>query len=183
MSNIKKTEEKMKVALDHLRDELKKVRTGKASPAMVEDLGIEVYGTHMKLRDVASINTPEPRQILITPYDASNASAIGKSIERANLGFMPIVDGNAVRINIPSMDASIRKKMVETCHKKREEYKISIRNIRRDSNELARKEKTEGEISEDLLKKLEKEIQDLTDKYCKKGDDLSAEKEKEVSTI
>lgn len=183
MSNTKKTEEKMKLALDHLKDELKKVRTGKASGSMVEDLSIDVYGTHMKLRDVASINTPEPRQILITPYDANNASAIGKSIERANLGFMPIVDGNAVRINIPPMDASIRQEMVKICHKKREDCKISVRNIRREANELVRKQKADGEIGEDILKKSEKEIQELTDKYCKRADELSAEKEKEVSTI
>lgn len=181
MTNLKKTEEKMKAGLEHLRDELKKVRTGKASTSMVEDLTIEVYGTNMKLRDVASINTPESRQILITPYDATNSNAIGKSIQKA--GMNPIVDGNAVRINIPPMDATIRAEMVKICHKKREESKISLRNIRRESNELARKEKADGIIGEDILKKTEKEIQEMTDKFCKKADEIAAEKEKEVSTI
>lgn len=183
MSILDQTEKKMKAALDHLQDELKKIRTGQANPAMVENIQVEVYGSQMRLRDVASITTPEMRQILITPYDAHNASAIGKSIERANLGFMPIVDGNAVRINIPPMDESLRNEMVKLCHKKREESKISIRNVRREANEAVRKQKTSGDMSEDIMKKLEKNIQDLTDKYCKKADDLSASKEKEVSKI
>jgi ribosome recycling factor len=183
MSILDQTEKKMKQALDHLQDELKKIRTGQANPAMVENVQVEVYGSQMRLRDVASITTPESRQILITPYDANNSSSIGKSLERANLGFVPIVDGNAIRINIPPMDESIRNEMVKLCHKKREESKISIRNIRREANEAVRKQKSSGDMSEDIMKKLEKNIQELTDKYCKKADDLSASKEKEVSKI
>jgi len=183
MSTLDQTEGKMKAAIEHLKDELKKIRTGMANPAMVEDLPIDVYGTQMRLRDLASITTPEARQILITPFDVNNAEVIGKSIEKANLGFMPIVDSNAVRINIPPMDENIRNDMVKLCHKRREESKISIRNVRRDSNESVRKQKTDGDIGEDIMKKLEKDIQDLTDKFCKQADDLSAGKEKEVSTI
>jgi ribosome recycling factor len=183
MSTLGKTEEKMKAAIEHLQDELRKIRTGTANPGMVENVAVDVYGTHMKLRDLASINTPESRQILITPYDANNAALIGKSIEKANLGFMPIVDGKSVRINIPHMDETIRNEMVKICHKKREEAKISIRNVRRESNEMTRKQKADGDIPEDVMKKLEKDIQDLTDRYCKKADELSAKKEKEVSTI
>lgn len=183
MSILGKTEEKMKAAIEHLQEELRKIRTGTANPGMVENVTVDVYGTQMKLRDLASINTPEPRQILITPYDAANAAVIGKSIEKANLGFMPIVDGKSVRVNIPQMDESVRNEMVKLCHKRREDAKISIRNVRRESNELIRKQKADGEIGEDILKKLEKDIQDLTDKYCKKADEISAKKEKEVLTI
>jgi len=183
MSTLDQTEKNMKAAIEHLQDELKKIRTGKANPSMVEDVSIDVYGTHMRLRDLASITTPEARQILITPFDANNSDVIGKSIEKANLGFMPIVDGNAVRINIQPMDESVRNDMVKLCHKKREESKISIRNVRKDSNDSVKKQKADGDIGEDIMKKLEKDIQDLTDKFCKQADDISAAKEKEVSTI
>jgi len=183
MSILKKTEEKMQTALEHLRNELKKIRTGLASPAMVEDVSVDVYGTQMRLRDVASISCPETRQILVTPYDANNASVIGKGIEKANLGFMPIVDGNAVRINIPVMDASVRNEMVKLCHKRREEAKISIRNVRRESNDNVRKQKASGEMAEDLMKKFEKDIQELTDKFCSQADYITEQKEREVSTI
>ena len=180
---VDQTKEKMKGALEHLKDELKKIRTGHANPAMLDNVFVEVYGTSMRLKDVASITTPEPRQLLITPYDAKNTPSIGKSLQQANLGFVPIVEANIVRINIPPMDESLRKEMVKICHKKREEAKISIRNVRRESNELARKQKGEGIIPEDVMKKLEKDIQDLTDKYCKEADELTGKKEKEILTI
>jgi ribosome recycling factor len=150
---------------------------------MLDKIMVNTYGTLMKLRDIAGVTTPEARQILVTPYDASNVGPIGKAIEASNLGFRPIVEANVVRINIPQMDANLRAEMVKLCHKKREETKISIRNIRRDGNEAARKQESSGEISEDILKGLEKKIQELTDNYCKKADEISAIKEKEVSTI
>lgn len=183
MSILNQTEEKMKTAIEHLRDELKKIRTGSANPAMLEDVKIEVYGSMMKLRDIASITTPESRQLLVTPYDTNNTDVISKGIEKANLGFRPIAEGNMVRINIPQMDENVRQDMVKLCHKRREEGKISIRNIRRDSNETVRKQKADGDIGEDIEKKLEKDIQELTDKYCKQSDEVSLVKEKEVSTI
>src|ERR1700722_18285702 len=180
MSVVDQTKEKMKTAIEHLKDELKKIRTGHANPAMLDTVSVEVYGSQMRLRDVASITTPEPRQLLITPYDAKNSAAIGKSIEKANLGFMPIVEANVVRINIPPMDESVRKEMVKICNKKREEAKVSIRNVRQDGNKLARAQKSSGDIGEDIMKKLEKDIQELTDKFCKEVDELTAKKEKEV---
>ncbi len=183
MSLKNQTEDKMKAAIEHLKEELKKIRTGHANPGMVENILIEVYGAGMRLKEIASITTPESRQLLITPYDIKNASVIGKGIEKANMGFNPIVDGHYVRLNIPPMDKTIRQEMVKLCQKKREEAKISIRNERRAGNEALRKQKNEGLISEDIEKKLEKEIQELTDKYCKVSDDICAQKEKEVSTI
>ena len=180
---IKETKKKMDAALDHLKQELKNIRTGRANPGMLDNVMVEVYGTQMPLRDIANITAPEPRQLLITPYDAHNAGPISKGIERANLGIRPILDGNVVRMQIPPMDEAMRKEMVKLSHKRKEECKVSVRNVRRDSNEIARKQKTEGTIPEDLLKKLEKEIQELTDKYCKQADDLCAAKEKEIATI
>lgn len=174
---------KMAAAIEHLKNDLKNIRTGRANAGMVDSVTVEVYGSPMRLKELASVTTPEARQLLITPFDPQNTSAIGKAIERANLGFMPIVDGNLVRIKIPPMDESMRKEMVKQCHKKREESKVVIRNIRRDCNELVRKEKADGNIAEDMMKKLEKSIQELTDKYCREADEISQKKEVEVTTV
>ncbi len=183
MSVMDQTKIKMMAAIEHLKNELKSIRTGRANPGMLDSVMVEVYGSMMRLKDIASVTAPEPRQLLVTPFDPKNTASIGKGIERANLGVMPIVDANVVRIKIAQMDDSMRKEMVKLCHKRREEAKVSIRNIRREGNELARKMKTDGLMAEDVLKKTEKNIQELTDKFCKDTDDLSDKKEKEIATI
>lgn len=174
---------KMVAAIEHLRAELKSIRTGKANPGMLDTVTVEVYGSGMRIKDIASISAPEMRQLLITPFDHQNTHPIAKAIEKANLGLQPIVDGNSVRIKIPPMDESLRKEMVKICHKKREDAKISIRNVRREANETIRKQKSDGIIPEDMMKKLEKNVQELTDKYCKEADDISEQKEKEVMHV
>jgi ribosome recycling factor len=183
MSITEQTKTKMIAALEHFKNDLKNIRTGRANPGLVEHVLVEIYGSNMRLKDVASISAPEPRMLLITPFDPQNANVISKAIEKSNLGLNPMVDGHSVRIKIPPMTEEIRKKMAKICHDEREKAKISIRNIRRDANEVARKQKADGEIAEDVLKKIEKGIQELTDKYCKEADDLSEKKEKELSQI
>ncbi|CUI17847.1 Ribosome recycling factor [Candidatus Protochlamydia naegleriophila] len=183
MSILDQTRAKMLAAIEHLKNDLKNIRTGRANPGIVEHVMVEVYGSPMRLKDIASISAPEARQLLITPFDPQNANTVGKAIEKANLGLMPIVDGHAIRIKIPPMTEEIRKKMAKICHEEKEKTKVSIRNIRRDSNELARKQKADGDIAEDAMKKLEKSIQELTDKFCKEADELAEKKEKEISTI
>lgn len=183
MSILDQTKVKMTGALDHFKNELKNIRTGRANPGMVESVTVEVYGSPMRLKDIASISVPESRMLLITPFDPQNTNTIGKAIEKANLGFMPIVDANSIRIKIPAMTEEIRKKMAKMCHEEREKAKVSIRSIRREYNELVRKQKTDGDIAEDMMKKIEKGIQELTDKFCKEADELSEKKEKEISTI
>lgn len=183
MDILDQTKSKMLAAIEHLKNELKSIRTGRANPGMLDSVFVEIYGAQMRIKDVASVNAPEPRMLLITPFDTHNTNAIGKAIEKANIGLMPIVDGNSVRIKIAQMDDNVRKEMVKLCHKRREEAKVSIRNIRRDGNEAARKLKADGNIAEDQMKKMEKNIQDLTDKFCKECDDISEKKEKEISTI
>jgi len=183
MSILDQTKSKMTAAIEHFKEDLKNIRTGRANPGMVEHVMVEVYGSSMRLKDVASITVPESRQLLITPFDPQTAGLIGKGIEKANIGFMPIVDATSVRIKIPPMTEELRKKMAKICHDEREKTKISIRNIRRDSNEAVRQQKADGDIAEDMMKKLEKSIQEFTDKYCKEVDDLSEKKEKEISTI
>jgi ribosome recycling factor len=183
MSILNETKEKMKAAIEHLKHELKGIRTGHANPAILDGVMVDVYGTQMRLQDISSVTTPESRQLLVTPYDANNTAGIGKAIERANLGFTPIVEGNVVRINVPQMDETVRKEMIKLCNKRREEAKVSIRNVRRDANDHARKQKQDGDIGEDELKKLEKDIQDMTDQYCKEADELADQKEKSIATI
>jgi ribosome recycling factor len=183
MSDVEQAKAKMTAAIEHLKNELKNIRTGRANPSMLDGVQVEVYGTMMRLKDLASVSAPEPRMLLITPFDSHNAASVAKAIEKANLGVQPIHDGNVVRIKIPQMDESMRKEMVKLTHKRREEAKVSIRNIRRDANEAVKKQKNDGHIPEDLLKKLEKNVQELTDKFCKEADEIAERKEKEVTTI
>lgn len=173
----------MQQTFDHLKSELKGLRSSKANPALVENVTAEPYGTPMRIKELATITTPEPRQLLITPFDPSTIQAIAKGIENANLGVRPNIDGPSIRINIPPMDEETRKKIVKECKDKGEKAKISIREVRRKSNESVRKKKVEGEIPEDQMKKEEKKIQDLTDKFCKDVDQLCAEKEKEILSV
>lgn len=173
----------MSSSIDHLKKDLKSIRTGRANAGILDSVTVEVYGTQMKLKDIANVTVPEPRQLLITPFDGNNANAIGKAIENANLNLQAIVDGNVVRINVPPMDESVRKDMVKQCKKKSEDAKIAIRECRRKFNEETRAEKSSGDITEDVLKRNEKMIQECTDKFCKEIDTICSAKEKEVLEI
>lgn len=173
----------MQAALDHLKQELKALRTGRANSAMLDKVQVEAYGSHVRLKEVATVAVPEARQILITPFDASLTSSIKKGIEAANLGLNPMVDGKVIRVNVPPMDEALRKQIAKQCKDLGEKTKISMREVRRKYNEAVRKAKADGKIAEDVLKKQEKTIQDLTDRFCKEVDTATAEKEKEVLTI
>jgi ribosome recycling factor len=173
----------MIAAVDHLKQELKTLRTGRANPGVLDTVHAEVYGSQVRLKEVASVTAPEPRQLLVTPFDPQTAGAICKGIEKANLNLQPVLDGNIIRISIPPMDANVRKEMVKQGKKKSEDAKVAIREIRRKHNELARKQKADSEITEDQMKKFEKTIQEYTDQYCKEVDDVMNLKEKEIMTI
>lgn len=174
---------KMAAALEHLKVELKGIRTGRANPAVLDGVMVEMHGSLMRLKSLANITAPESRQLLITPFDPKNGGVISKAIEKANLNLQPMVDGNVVRIKIPQMDSAARQEMVKVCRKKCEDAKVSIRNVRRECNEMVKKQKNAGDIAEDLMKKLEKQIQELTDKSCKEADEITAAKEKDVLEI
>ena len=161
MSATQATEKKMKETVSHLQEELKHIRTGRADPSMLKNLQVEVYGTQMRLSDIATVTAPEARQLLITPFDPQNAGSIRKGIEKANLNFNPILEAGAIRINIPAMDESMRKEMVKVAKKKAEDSKIAIRNARRDGNEALKNQKSKSEITEDQLKRFETDIQKL----------------------
>lgn len=177
---VEQTKAKMRAAIEHLKTELKSIRTGRANAGMVDGILVEVYGSGMRIKEIASVTSPDPKQLLITPFDPKNAPFIAKAIEKANIGMMPILDGHSVRLKIPMMDEAMRKEMVKLCHKKREENKVRIRNERQKANEQLKKQKSSSEIPEDLFKKQEKQIQELTDKACKEADEVSKQKEEEV---
>jgi len=183
MSVADETKTKMTAALEHFKQELKNLRTGRANPGVLDHVPVELYGSQMRIKELASISAPEARLLLVSPFDPQNAGAIAKGIEKANLNLRPILDGNVVRIPIPPMDESVRKEMVKQGKKKVEEAKVAFREIRRKQNEVVRKQKADGEIAEDQVKKAEKTIQELTDKYCKEADDLMIMKEKEIMTV
>jgi len=183
MSTEAQVKSAMQAALDHLKLELKALRTGRANAAILDRVMVDLHGTLVPLKKVANVSVPEARQILVTPFDPSTVNAIAKGIEHAKLGLNPMADGKVVRLNVPPMDESMRKQIAKQCKEIGEKAKISMREVRRKFNELVRKQKTDGTIPEDMMKKLEKTIQELTDKFCKEIDAACAEKEKEVMTV
>ncbi len=183
MNIADQTKQKMQAAVEHFKQELKSLRSNRANPGMLDNITVEIYGSPMRLRDVAGVTAPEPRQLLISPYDPQASQSIAKGIERANLNLLPLVDGHVVRINIPPMDEAMRREIAKQGKKKAEDAKVGIREIRRKNNELVRKQKADGELTEDIMKKLEKQIQESTDKFCREIDELFAAKEKEILTV
>ena len=174
----------MQQAIDHLKDDLNSLRTGRANPSLIENVIVEVYGTKLRLKELANISVIENRQLLISPYDASNLTLISKAIEMDNtIGFQPMIETNVIRVTVPSMDESIRKEMVKKCKEKKENAKIVIREIRKRFNNTAKKKKESGEISEDDLRRNEKDIQNKTNLFCTKADSICESKEKEIVAI
>ena len=183
MSLEEEVKKAMQSAIQHFKEELKSIRTSRANPAFLDNVIVEVYGTKLKIKEVASITVPESRQLLVTPFDPNNVSAIAKSIEAANLNVHPLVEGNVIRINIPPMDEATRKSIAKTCKEKAEKAKVTIREVRRKYNELVKKQKASGEISEDIMHRYEKVIQKDTEDFCKEVDCICSAKEKEVLEI
>ena len=159
------------------------VRTGKASPSFVENIQVEVYGSMMRLREVASITTPEPRQLLVQPWDVSSTQAIEKAIQKANLGLSPVVQGKLIRISFPELSAERRQEFVKITKKMAEDGRVALRHVRRDAMEELKKSVKASETSEEEQEKAEKEIQKLTDQYVAKIDLHLAHKEKEILTV
>ena len=170
---------KMKKAVDYTLHEFSAINTGKATPAMVESVLVEAYGSTMRLKECAAISTPDARMIQIQPWDAGLAKAIAKGIQEANLGFNPIVDGKLIRIPLPEMSRERRLEFVKTAHKLAEDGRVHVRNVRRDSLEALKKAKP----PEDEAKRLEKDIQTATDKSIKDIGDHLAHKEKDLLTV
>jgi ribosome recycling factor len=174
---------RMKKALDHTLHEFGTIHTGKASPAMVEGVMVEAYGTTMRLRDCAAITTPDPRLIQITPWDKSIIRNVEKALQTANLGINPIIDGGIIRMPLPELSRERRQEFVKIAHKLAEEGRVSMRSARHVVMETARKQQKDGQLSEDDARRIEKEIQVTTDRFIKDVDAHLAAKEKELTTI
>lgn len=176
-------EEKMKQSITVFQKELVGIRTGRANPALVEELTVDYYGTPTPLFQLAKITTPDPRTILIQPWDKQALQSIEKAILKSDLSLTPINDGTSIRLNIPSPTEERRKELVKLVRKKGEEAKVVIRNIRRAGVEELEKEKKNSKISEDIEKRLKEQVQKITDKYIEEIDKILAEKEKEIMEV
>ena len=176
-------EEKMTKTEEVVVKEFAGVRTGKASAGLVENVQVEVYGSMMRIRELAGITTPESRVIMIQPWDASTVHAIEKAIQKANLGLNPAVDKKNIRIVLPELSTERRNEFVKIVRKMTEDGRVAIRHVRRDAMEALKKAAKEGGVTEDEVETAEKEIQKLTDQYIAKLDGHLAHKEKEIMTV
>ncbi len=179
----KETKEKMEKTLEHFKKEMGKIRTGRASAAILEDIKVDYYGSTMPITQIATISVPEPRTIVIQPWDASGIAAIEKAIMKSELGITPSNDGKVIRLNMPPLNEERRREIIKFAKKIAEENKVAIRNERRDALEKVKQGEKNKLYSEDDAKKLHKEIQDLTDTYIKKIDEVLALKEKEILEV
>lgn len=174
---------RMRSSLQSLQDDLAGIRTGRATPALVERLSVEYYGAPTPLQQLATFSVPEPRQILIKPFDPSTIKEIEKAIQISDLGLTPSNDGKAIRLTLPPLTQERREELVRVVNARVEEGRISVRNIRRDAIKDLREFEDEKLISEDDLKRGEDDIQKLTDEYIEKMNQVGEEKEEEILEV
>jgi ribosome recycling factor len=173
-------EERMDKAIRKLKGDLAGIRTGRANPGLVDSLRVEVYGSAVPIKQVASVGAPEPNQIVIRPYDPGTIKDIEKAIQTSDLGFNPQSDGRVIRLNVPPLSTEVRRKMVGRVKELAEEAKVAIRNIRRDGNKMADQAEKDKDLSEDDRDQAKEEIQELTKTYESQATDLAKAREKEV---
>ena len=178
-----KTQEKMDKAPHALRNELTNIRTGRATPSLLDQVKVDYYGAPTPVTQVANVSVPEPRMIVIQPWDRSLLKVIEKAIMTSDLGLNPNNDGTVIRLNLPLLTEERRKELVKVVNKKGEASRVEIRNIRRDFNDAVKKQVKAKEITEDDAKDATDFSQKLTDKFMKKIDDVLAQKEKEVMSV
>jgi ribosome recycling factor len=177
---LQETKERMGKTITALENELKRVRTGRASLSLLDGIRVDYYGTQTPLNQMASLSVPESRLIVIQPWDVSGIKEIEKAILKSDLGLTPSSDGKLIRISIPPLTEERRKELVKVVSKMCEEHKIAARNIRRDANELLKGFKKDGDISEDDAFKAQDSVQKITDDFIAKIDEIYKEKEKEI---
>jgi ribosome recycling factor len=175
-------ERRMKGAVDSLKGDLNGLRTGRANTTLLDPVVVEVYGSHMPLSQVATVSAPEPRMLSVQVWDKSNVTPVEKAIRAAGLGLNPITDGQMLRLPIPDLTEERRKELAKLAGQYAEKAKIAIRNVRRDGNDNLKTDENKKEISEDDRKRLETEVQKMTDDMIKAVDDAAASKEKEILT-
>ena len=173
-------EEKMEAAVEYLKNEFRGIRTGRASVGLVDHIKVDYYGSPTDLRQLATIATPEANLILIKPFDPGSLKDIERAIQTSDLGITPNSDGKIIRLSIPPLSVERRGQLASQLKKMAEQARVTIRNVRRESNKMVDKEEDEGSLPEDDAERCKQEIQELTDQYGEKIDELLAEKNKEV---
>ncbi len=180
---IKVYDEKMQKTIEFLEEDYASIRAGRANPHLLDKIKVDYYGTPSGLNAVANISVPEARIIQIQPWEAKMVKEISKAILASDLGITPTDDGRVIRLVFPELREDRRKELAKDIKKKGENAKVAVRNVRRDANEAIKKIGKSGEISEDVQKQIEDEINKMTEKYCDKCDKLSDEKTKEIMTV
>ncbi len=183
MAKYPEIEEKMNKRVDGFHSELKTIRAGRANAAVLDKVAIDYYGVPTPVAQVGSISSPEPRTLVIQPWDQTILKEIEKAIQKSEIGIAPQNDGKVIRLNFPPLTEERRKELVKQVKKYSEEAKVQIRNVRRDAMEDYKAKKKNSEITEDDLKGIEKDIQALTDKFVKEIEDITAAKEKEILEV
>ena len=175
-------ERRMAGAVESMKGDLGGLRTGRANTALLDPVMCEVYGAMMPINQVATVSAPEPRMLSVQVWDKSNVLAVEKGIAHSNLGLNPMMDGQTIRLPMPDLTEERRKELAKLAGKYAENAKIAIRNVRRDANEALKEDEKKKEISEDDRKRLEDEVQKMTDKYVADADAAATQKEKEIMT-
>jgi ribosome recycling factor len=180
---LKDAEHKMEQALSHLRDELSSIRTGRASAAVLTRITVEYYGSPVPLNQLASVNVPEPRLLVIQPFDKNSIAQVEKAIQQSDLGITPSNDGQVIRLAFPPLTEERRKELVKQVHHRAEEGRVAVRNVRRHAKDDIEKLEREHLISEDELSRGEKELQKLTDRHVAEIDEIQRHKESELMEV
>lgn len=183
MIDLSVAERRMQGALESVRREFSTIRTGRANPAILDRIEVEVYGSRMALRSVANVGAPEPRLLMVTPFDPNSIKAIERAIENADIGLNPQNDGKVLRLPIPELTEERRRELIRLARHMAEEGRVSVRNVRRDEMRDVHELRKEGEISEDEERRAEAELQRLTNQYVKLIDDAVADKESELLEV
>jgi len=173
----------MQKAVEAAQHDFATIRTGRANPLLLEGIKVDYYGNPTPLNQLAGISVPEPRQLMVTPWDRQTLDAIMKAIQASDVGLTPNSDGHVLRLNVPHLTEERRKELIKLLHRKSEDHKVAVRNVRRDANEHLKAQEKKSEISEDDMKRLQDEVQKLTDKYCVQMDKLTAAKEAELKEV
>jgi len=176
-------EEKMKKSIESVSNDFASVRAGRANASVLNRIMVDYYGSPTPIQQIASVSSPDPRSLVIQPWDASAVKIIKKAIETSDLGINPQDDGRSLRLQFPQLTEERRKELVKQIHKYGENGKIAVRNIRRDALDIFKKQEKASEITEDEMKQAEKELQKMTDDSCKKIDELLEKKEKELMAV
>ncbi|MGC8863164.1 MAG: ribosome recycling factor [Armatimonadota bacterium] len=180
---VEDAERRMQKAVETAGHDYATIRTGRANPMILENIKVDYYGTATPLVQLAGISVPEPRQLLVTPWDKTAINAILKAIQASDVGLTPMSDGNVIRLNVPPLTEERRKELIKQLHKKAEDHRVAIRNIRRDANEHLKAQQKRSEITEDDLREEQEKVQKLTDRYIAEIDRLTQAKEAELREV